>query len=83
MIAIAGYINYTGSLSDIISVKDKESIETSNDNISSNAVGDETYDISMDITSMIIPISNNINILSLPILFKKFKDRFIFSSNTH
>ena len=48
MIAIAGYINYTGSLSDIISVKDKESIETSNDNISSNAAGDETYDISME-----------------------------------
>ncbi len=47
MIAVAGYINYTGSLSDIISVKNKDSIETSND-ISANASEDEVYDISME-----------------------------------
>lgn len=52
MIAVAGYINYTGSLSDIISVKNKESIETSND-ISSNASGDEVYDISMESDSSV------------------------------
>lgn len=52
MIAVAGYINYTGSLSDIISVKDKDSIETSND-ISSNASGDEVYDISMESDSSV------------------------------
>lgn len=47
MIAVAGYINYTESLSDIISVKNKDSIETSND-ISANASEDEVYDISME-----------------------------------
>jgi stage III sporulation protein AH len=45
LIAVAGYINYTGSLTDIISVKDKDSVEASNDIIS---VEGETYDVGLE-----------------------------------
>ena len=44
MIAIAGYINYTGSLSDIISIKDKDSVTASNE-IDDEYVSGETLDI--------------------------------------
>ena len=44
MIAIAGYINYTGSLSDIISIKDKDSVTASNE-VDDKYVSGETLDI--------------------------------------
>ena len=50
MIAIAGYINYTGSLSDIISIKDKDSITASNE-IDDEYVSGETLDITSYLAS--------------------------------
>lgn len=54
MIAIAGYINYTGSLSDIISIKDKDSITASNE-IDDEYVSGETLDITSTDEDLDVP----------------------------
>lgn len=48
MIAVAGYINYTGSITDLISVKDNDAAEVSND-LSSDTVDGSTDIISNDV----------------------------------
>ena len=54
MIAIAGYINYTGSLSDIISIKDKDSVTASNE-IDDEYVSGETLDITSTDEDLDVP----------------------------
>ena len=54
MIAIAGYINYTGSLSDIISIKDKDSVTASNE-IDDKYVSGETLDITSTDEDLDVP----------------------------
>lgn len=53
MIAVAGYINYAGSLSDIISVKDKDTVAVLSDDV--NETDAQIYDISSQTEDENIP----------------------------